>query len=121
MFRRFSVKLSSQIRQNSTLAESNWKSYFRKRGYLHISLKNDKIAKQVVEKTKHSYLNDDKWVFEAAPGKGILTRELLKSHPKKVRIFEHKEEQHSHLNILKQEFPDSLEIVDSQIIGLFSF
>lgn len=57
-------------------------------------------------------------IFEANPGPGILTRALLRAGIPHLRVFEKKPVFLPHLQLLKEEFPRQLEIVEDDLLRL---
>ena len=110
----------------STLEARNFhqellKSYLRKSTNLFLCVNNVKFAERVCS-VIGDQLSNRKMLFEASPGSGILTRQLLEKNVPKMRCFEHLEKNRTRLKALQTEFGSNrLEIVDKQIIGLFYF
>lgn len=75
------------------------------------------MAEHVCKAISKDLLADDAMLFEASPGKGVLTKKLLQDGVPKLRVFEHIEERRRDLLRLQQKFGDRLEIVDKQILG----
>ena len=97
ILKRFFCQTTNSIVQPVDL----WKNYLRRKGgKMNMSLINEEVAKATIEATKDSYLNNDKIVFEATPGAGILTKQILKSGAKRVRVFQNIEERHKNITIL---------------------
>ncbi|KAI2797902.1 hypothetical protein BLOT_014754 [Blomia tropicalis] len=105
----------------STLEARNFhqellKSYLRKSTNLFLCVNNVKFAERVCS-VIGDQLSNRKMLFEASPGSGILTRQLLEKNVPKMRCFEHLEKNRTRLKALQTEFGSNrLEIVDKQII-----
>ena len=123
MIRKALLSSVNNINNNNHLQkELLLKSYLRKTSNQFICLNNAELAKKLCEKISNDIGADhnNKYIFEASPGPGILTEQLLKHTNAKIRVFEHIHKQRSHLEKLQKKFGnDRLEIVDQQILGNF--
>ena len=95
--------------------------YQRKTCNLFLCINNPRLAERVCQ-VIGDQLNggNNRVLFEASPGNGILTERLLLDapHVKRVRVFENNEGPLKRLAELQQRFGESrLEIVDRQILG----
>lgn len=117
MLRRAFSSLNSHFDAH-TIRQELWKSYLRKTTSLNLCIKNKQLAERVTQVIGDQLLDQRKIVFEASPGSGLLTEQLLKNGTPKVRVFEHIETKLAKLASLKQSYGNRLEIVDIQILGL---
>lgn len=85
---------------------------------MNLCIKNKQLAERVTQVIGDQLLDEGKIVFEASPGSGLLTEQLLKNGTPKVRVFEHIETKLARLASLKESYGNRLEIVDMQILGL---
>lgn len=107
----------------SNLQQELFKSYLRKTSNQFICLKNVKVAEKFCEKIANEldcdFCDENSYLFEASPGSGILTEQLLKHSKGKVRVFEHIKKQWPHLEVLRHKYGnDRMEIIDKQILGM---
>lgn len=103
----------------ATLQNELRKSYFRKASSLFLCVNNQKLAERVQYTIGDKLVNKNQYVFEASPGSGMLTKQLLQHGIKKIRVFEHIDMCISNLACLKEKYGDRLEIVDRQILGRY--
>ena len=94
------------------------KSYLRKTSSLFLCVNNVKLAEKVCQVIGDQLVNPAKTVFEASPGHGILTEQLLKNGTPRLRVFEHVQNKIDTLKTLQQKYGNRLEIVDKQILGM---
>lgn len=109
----------SNISFSGQLKSELWKSYLRKTSNHFICIKNKDFAKHVSSLIVDELKNDNTAVFEATPGFGLLTEQLLQNGVPRIRIFEHLEDHKKRFDELKQKFGDQLEICDKQILGFY--
>ena len=93
------------------------KSYLSKTSSLNLCLNNEKLASLVCTAIGDQLKDEKKFVFEASPGSGILTEQLLESGIPRLRVFEHNEKRLASLRKLQEKYGQRLEIVDKQILG----
>ena len=94
------------------------KSYLGKTKHLFLCINNHQLAERVGQVIGDQFLNPEKFVFEASPGNGILTEQLLKNGTPRIRVFEHIESKLEVLKTMQNKYGKRLEIVDKQILGI---
>lgn len=95
------------------------KSYLRKTASLFICITDQNFAKTVAAKIADELKNETKIVFEATPGYGVLTEQLLEAGVTRIRVFEHLEDRLPRFQELKSIYGDRLEICNLQILGKY--
>lgn len=118
------LKVAANHMNGSKLQQELLKSYLRKTSNQFICLKNPKVAEKFCEKIFNELdcdFNANSYLFEASPGYGILTEQLLKHSNGKIRVFEHVSKRRPHLETLCQKYGNNrMEIIDKQILDFAS-
>lgn len=111
------ILFNASKKLNRNFQKEFGKLYFKKSANLFIYLNNSNIAKRICEKISNDLSDKDVYIFEASPGTGVLTEQLLQ-HKAKVRVFEPLEKPRREILAKFQDnYGDKLEIVDKQILG----
>lgn len=97
--------------------ENQMKLYQKRTSNRFICLNNRKLAEIICQKISEKINSDEKLIYEAAPGQGILTQCLLNQTDKKIRVFENDYTKRNVLQRLQTNYGDRLEIIDRQILG----
>ena len=93
------------------------KTYLRKTSRLYLCVNNEELAIEVQKKIANLLNNKNNFIFEACPGKGILTKQFLEHGITKIRVFENSEKKIENLRPLLDKYSDRLQIIDKQILG----